>query len=109
MKKLLSIIMLATLFVACTPEDYDHFATITGTVIDGETGDALGGVLVTLLPGGRNIYTGSDGFFQFNEIDADRYDVQAQKDGYKDWRRNNITPNAGETYHLSINMEKKTK
>lgn len=105
MKKLLSIIVLATLFVTCTPEEYDHFATITGTVIDDESEDGLSGVQITMLPGGRKAYTGSDGFFQFNEVDSQQWTLQAQKTGYKT-ERIHVYPNAGETCTVNIRMLK---
>ena len=111
MKKTICLFVLSALIVcaavsSCTKESYDSInTTITGTVLDNESGDALGGVQITLLPGGRNTYSGSDGFFQFNDIEAQQYTIQAQKTGYRTERKT-IHPNAGETCVVSINMWK---
>lgn len=111
MKKAIGLFVLTALIVcaavsSCAKESYDNInATIAGTIIDNESGDALGGVQITLLPGGHNTYSGSDGFFQFNDIEAQQYTIQAQKTGYKTERKT-IHPNAGETCTVSISMLK---
>ena len=99
--------MLATLFVACTPEEYDHFFTITGTVVDYSTGEPLNTVHVTLTPGGyAPCTTGSDGFFQFKEVEADDgYRVWFEKEGYKPDHRE-VKAIAGETVNLIIALKK---
>ena len=106
MKKILIIFALTTLFAACTPVEYDHFSTITGTIVDYTTGEPLDRVLLSVNPGGMNTYSSSDGLFQF-KFDAieNQYTFQAQKDGYKT-NRKYIHPIAGETIHLTVAMEK---
>lgn len=101
------VFLLCTFTTSCIREDYSNMnVTITGTVIDYDTEDALSGVAITLLPGGRNTYTGSDGAFQFNEIEAQQYHIQCRKDGYKH-ERTQINPSPGETItvHFALHKE----
>lgn len=102
----LIVLLLNSILTSCTREYYDNInVTITGTVVDHDTEEALSGVALTLLPGGRNTYTGSDGVFQFNEIEAQQYSVQVRKTGYKD-DRSSINPSPGETIVLHFTMTK---
>lgn len=107
-KTIISLLVCTTLLFfssACTKTEYDLFGNISGTVVDKNTGEPIGQVAVTLKPSARNTYTGSDGYFDFNEIEADRYEVWVQKTGY---RANNIKVEvpSGETVKVSITMEK---
>jgi hypothetical protein len=100
------VFLLCAFTSSCIREDYSNMnVTITGTVVDHETEEALSGVALTLLPGGRNTYTGSDGVFQFNEIEPQQYSVQVRKYGYKD-DRTIINPSPGETITLHFTMTK---
>lgn len=102
----MAVLLLCAICTSCTRENYNNFnVTLTGTVTDKGTENALSGVLLTLNPGGRKTYTGSDGFFQFNEIETQAYDIQAQKKGYRD-ERLHINPSVSETVHLNICMIK---
>ena len=56
--------------------------TISGTVIDLDTGDPIQQATVTLSPSGRNTYTGYDGHFEFLDLDARQYTITVQKTGY---------------------------
>lgn len=106
MKRILIIFALATLFVACSPVEYDTTATITGTIVENESGDPIGQVTVTLKPGGNNTYTGSDGHFEFNNIEAQHYEIWVQKTGYKTDKKS-IETRGGETVSVTIKMEKR--
>lgn len=109
MKKILSILMVATalllLATACTKTQYELFGNISGTVIDVDNGEPIAQVTVTLSPGGRNTYTGTDGHFDFNEVDAQQYTVTVQKSGYEA-NRKTVEALAGETVNISITMKK---
>ena len=104
-KKDLKIIALATLFAACSPVEYDHFSTITGTVIDMDNGEPVGNVEMTMTPGSHNKSTGSDGFFQFSDVEAQQYTLTAQKAGYKVDRKT-VNAIAGETVNVSFSIKK---
>lgn len=110
MKKALSILALVGFIMftvtSCKKENYENItATVAGTVIDVDTGEPIGNVTMTMTPGGLNTYTGSDGTFQFNDVEAQQYTLTAQKTGYGA-NRKTVNPNAGETVNVSITMKK---
>lgn len=107
-KTVISIVIGAViLFIssACTKTQYDLFGNITGIVVDKESGEPLGQVAVTLSSGGLNTYTGSDGHFEFKEIDAGSNKVWVQKTGYQS-NNKSIEVLSGETIDISITMKK---
>lgn len=66
-----------------TPEyDYDRLGNIVGKVTDATTGEMLQGVIVTIIPGGFAKTTGSDGYFEFQNLEPKQYEIQAHKSGY---------------------------
>lgn len=109
MKKLLSIFAVAAVIMllatSCKKESYNTFATISGTVVEMGNGEPIGNALLTLMPGNLNTYTGSDGTFQFNDVEAQQYTLTAQKTGYNA-NRKIINAEAGQTLTVSLTMEK---
>ena len=106
MKKVfLFIIALTALATSCEPVVYDTFCTISGTVIDLETGDPIQQATVTLSPTGYNTYTGDDGHFEFIELDARQYTVTVQKTGYVT-NRKTVTTVAGGVVDVSLTLQK---
>ena len=95
----------AAFAASCTPTEYDLFSNIAGTVVDKSSGEPLGQVDVTLKPKMLHTYTGNDGQFYFNDIEADNYEIWVQKDGYGANNIKFIAP-SGETINVSITMEK---
>lgn len=104
MKKLLIWAMVFLLMSACQPITYNTFGTISGTVVDYATGAPIQNAAVTLSPSGKNAFTGSDGFFQFDELDPDNYKVYAQKDGYSTDSKS-VNLHAGETESITISLK----
>lgn len=99
---------MATLFAACSPVEYDHFSTITGTVVDDVTDVPITTVHVTMTPGGyAPCTTGDDGFFQFKEVEAmdDKYRIWVRKEGYGA-NHVDVSAIAGETTNVTISMKK---
>lgn len=107
MKKILLLLAVATFFAACSPVEYDTFSTITGTVIDMDSGEPVGNVMITMTPGNYNIHTGSDGFFQFDNVEvlSEKYTLTTQKTGYTVDRKS-IVAIAGETVNVYLNIKK---
>lgn len=67
---------------ACTSSEEDTTGSIYGKVTDTKNGEVLQGVTITLTPGGLARTTGSDGTYEFLGLEAQQYQVQAQKAGY---------------------------
>lgn len=106
MKKTLFLIMtLIALATSCEPVTYDTFCTISGTVIDLDTGDPVQQATVTLSPSGKNTYTGYDGTFEFLDLDARQYTVTVQKTGYVT-NRKTVTTVAGGIVDISMTLQK---
>ncbi|MCR5191937.1 MAG: carboxypeptidase-like regulatory domain-containing protein [Bacteroidales bacterium] len=109
MKKIFATLIvcfaLFTITTSCTKTEYDIYSNISGTVIDVDNGEPIAHATVTLSPSGINTYTGSDGQFDFTEIDAQQYTITVQKTGYET-NRKTITAPAGETVKVSMTMKK---
>ena len=85
MNKLIAktVVMLLLLAIgACTSSEEDPTGSIYGKVTDNKNGEVLQGVTITLTPGGLARTTGSDGTYEFLGLEAQQYQVQAQKAGY---------------------------
>ena len=104
-KTLLFLMALIALVTSCEPVTYDTFCTISGTVIDLETGDPIQQATVTLSPSGLNTYTGDDGHFEFLDLDARQYTVTVQKTGYVT-NRKTVTTVAGGVVDINLTLQK---
>jgi len=106
MKKV--VIFSALLFVAigsnsCSKNEHTMFGDLHGIVSDFVTGDPISGVTVTLSPGGRNQVTGSDGRFEFRDLDPMQYTITAQRSGYQTNRRT-VSVVIGESIEVNISL-----
>ena len=79
------------------------FATIYGVVTDHATGTPLENANVVLSPGGRTAITGTDGRFEFNELEPRQYTITVQRTGYQT-NRVTITAIVGESVQANIPM-----
>jgi hypothetical protein len=99
------LVVILTTFVSCDPITYDTFGTISGTVVEMSTGDVIKGALVTLSPTGKNTYTGSDGFFELQDLEAQQYTLTVQATGYTT-NRKTVTVVAGAVERVNITLER---
>ena len=99
--------MLLCFTVSCSDDlvDYDVFGSISGTVIDLDSGAPVPQATVTLSPSGTNTYTGYDGTFEFVDLDARQYTVTVQKTGYQT-NRKTVTTVAGGNVNISLTLKK---
>lgn len=107
MRKVLVIIaVFATMFItACQKETIVTLGNISGSVTDFNTGATLDNVLIILTPTGKQCWTGSDGYFEFTDLEAVQYVVEVQKNGYLTDRKI-VNVMAGETTTANILMRK---
>ena len=105
MKKILFLncIMLLAICNSCTKAEYDHFATLYGVISDHNTGEPLTNVSVVLSPGGKTKTTGTDGRYEFNDLDPQQYTITVQKSGYST-NRKTITAIVGEKTEANITL-----
>lgn len=90
---------------ACEKKEYDIFATIYGIISDHETGEAIANASIVLSPGGKTKTTGTDGRFEFNDLEATQYTIMIQKAGYQT-NRKNMTAISGEKSEVNIPLTK---
>ncbi|MBQ6097732.1 MAG: DUF1566 domain-containing protein [Bacteroidales bacterium] len=77
-------IVLGAFIYGCTEKEEDLKGTIYGTVTDLQTNEPIGGVNVKLKPTGEATLTGSDGSFEFKDLDARNYTLSFSKAEYAD-------------------------
>ncbi|GHT49004.1 hypothetical protein AGMMS49982_01450 [Bacteroidia bacterium] len=90
MKKTTSFLCVALLMAvcaSCSSTVPDIYATLYGVVSDSETSDPIANASVVLSPGGKSKTTGSDGRYEFNDLDATQYTITVQKTGYQTNRK----------------------
>ena len=106
MKKLIFCLGILVFFVSCEPAvSSSNFVRITGQVIDLDTHDAIEGASINLSPTGKSTFTGSDGYFDFSDLDEQQYTVTVSKTGYAT-NRKSVKPVAGETENITITLKK---
>lgn len=109
MKKLIIIsIAIINLLMAGCKKDESKTApgSIYGTVTDKATGECVSAAGVELMPKGLKTVTGSDGTFQFTEIDPGEYNLFITKSGYQDLKSSTITVKSGEQAKGDVQIEK---
>ena len=107
--KRLSIILscilgLATLFGGCEKEKLP--GSVYGVVTDKATGDPIINAGVELQPVGLKTVTGSDGRFEFNEVEVGTYNVYVSKTGYISLKSADVEVKEGKQTQYDVQMEK---
>ena len=97
----MSLLLLIVAASSCKKKEHERFGDIYGIVSDAVTHDPIAGAHVTINPGGRSQVTGSDGRFEFKDLDPQQYTITAQRTGYQTNRRT-ITAVVGETIEVNI-------
>ena len=93
---------------ACTRSEEEIIGSIYGKVTDSKNGKVLQGVTITLIPGGLSRTTGSDGTYEFLDLEAKQYQVQAQKMGYvTDTKSVNVLVGQAASGDMRLTPEKK--
>lgn len=84
MKRLLSALLCAMMIVGCSEDVTTEETTgnIVGSVVDKSTGEPVPIVSVKLTENGKTTITGSDGVFEFKDVEPGKYTVKANKEGY---------------------------
>lgn len=81
---LVAVLALTSLvWYGCKKEE-DLKGTIYGTVTDYATGQPVGNASVKLRPSGETTLTGSDGTYEFKDLDAGKYSLLLSKAEYAD-------------------------
>lgn len=67
---------------SCESDQVTLSGNITGKITDALSGEPIQGVTVSVFPGGTSRTTGSEGYFEFTDLEAVQYELQARKSGY---------------------------
>ena len=103
---ILAVVCLPLLFAGCEKRIVETGVTIYGTVYDAATHNPIQGAMLTMQPGGRSCYTGSDGAFNFEEdLDPIQYTVTAQATGYRTDRKT-VKLSPGESSEVTFALKK---
>ena len=108
MKKLFIICSLLIFLLSiggCSKTDYNLFGSIHGTVTDQVSGEPIVSASIVLAPGGKTQVTGTDGSFEFVNLDAGQYTVTVQKAEYST-NRKTVTVYSDETTEANIPLTK---
>ena len=91
---------------SCSDEDdFSFYASVSGTVVDNETGTPLSGTTITITPGNTSIITTSGGTFEFTRLSSGQYTLIFQKSGYQT-NRKNISLVAGDEAQIAVTLAK---
>ena len=108
MKKLTilsTILLLVVICYSCSKTEHDLFSTLYGVVTDHETGEPIVNASVVLSPGGKTKTTGTDGTFEFSDLDSQQYTITVQKTGYST-NRKTVMAVIGEKTEANIPLTK---
>lgn len=85
-RKLTLLILLISVLVnsGCDPvTEYSVYGTIKGTVVDYDTGMAISGASIMIVPGNQTVMSDANGSFEFLDLDSGQYTLSIQKSGYQ--------------------------
>lgn len=92
----------------CTEKEEDLKGSIYGTVTDYATGEPVANANVKLRPSGETTLTGSDGTYEFKDLDAGKYSLLLSKAEYADLDDDYIIElEAGKKVKRDVQMRKK--
>ena len=112
MKKFLTLLTIALSLVlinhSCKPkeEEEPEPGSIYGVVTDKATGEPVKTAGVELSPLGLKTVTGSEGQFEFNELEAGDYKLFVTKTGYVELVSNTIVVKSAQTAKGDVQIEK---
>ncbi len=86
LKHILLTLSLGLIFIltmgGCSKTEHDLFCSIHGIVSDASNGNPVANATITLSPGGRATVSGSDGQFEFIDLDPGQYTITVQCTGF---------------------------
>lgn len=84
MKKILylTVFLFGAVAAGCSEDETPSFGGIYGIVSDAETGEPIRSAYVVVSPGNSSTVTGSDGHFEFTDLESRQYKIQVSANGY---------------------------
>ena len=106
MKKTFYMILAAAFFIAGCQKKEEQPGSIYGSVSDKATGELIKTAAVELQPGGTKHQTGTDGYFEIQNLKAGNYTLNVSKTGYSDVINYQVSVENGKTTRIDVPMEK---
>lgn len=104
----LMMLVASVVWYSCKKEEIVVTGSIFGTVTDFATGQPVGNVTVKLRPSGTTTLTGSDGSYEFKDLDAGNYSLLLSKAEYADLDDDyTIKLEAGKDVRRDVQIRKK--
>ena len=104
MKNIINLLFLFTILVVTSCETPVNTGTIHGVVTDYATGEPIKNAGVTLMPIGNTTITGSEGQFQFDNLEPRTYQLMIQKIGYEILTTTNLQLSLGAIIPQNLQM-----
>lgn len=92
-------------FTACAKDEEEVTGSIYGIVTDADNGESIKSANVSLNPGGKSTVTGTDGRYEFLNLQPGQYTVQVVKSGYES-NTKRITVEVGNTASGDVVLSK---
>lgn len=102
-----SAVLIAIFCISCAKDIVDVNGSIHGVIKDFNTGALITNCQVSLAPSGKSYVTGSDGIFEFGELEPATYTVSFSKAGYEDASKT-VSVTSGEIASINITLKAKS-
>lgn len=109
MKQLFSAFILVLCLLSCSSEKEEPKYSIFGTITNSTTGKPIPNASISLSPLNVSTRSGSDGYYEFKEIESGQYKLQVTANGYVSVTRQiNITEGSNLSYDIQLIPESST-
>lgn len=106
MKRLLLLFVIPFIVAGCQ-KPVTQKGVIFGTVLSKTTNEPIKAAGIELRPLGLNTVTGSNGQFQYDDIEPGDYALRIAKSGYVEQKDKIVSVSAGQISHVDIQLEKR--
>lgn len=97
MKKVfLTMMTVCLLLTGCSQDEFSVYGGIYGTIRDAVTGTPIYNAEITLSPGNRTTVSGSDGSYEYQNMDSGQYSISVNAAGYQ-YNSRTVSVVAGES------------
>lgn len=106
MRKFLFVLFLCAgvALIGCSTEDETPiFGNVYGTITDSKSGEPVRNAEVIISPGNKTTVSGSDGHFEFNNLEAGQYKIGVNANGYE-YNSRQVTVVPGESVPCDIRL-----
>lgn len=97
------MLAVCTLLAGCSEDETSIFGGIYGTIRDTETGMPIYNAEIILSPGSRTTVSGSDGSYEYQNLDAGQYSLSVVAKGYQ-YNSRTVSVLAGESTRCDMRL-----